>query len=71
MRTSDRKFAGVSYSGGSMECPALKHLLADIKARRGDTVVVYKVDRLTCRLADFARIIEALDARGISFVSTI
>lgn len=49
-----------------MERPALKYLLADIEARRVDTVVVYKVDRLTRRLADFARIIEAFDARGIS-----
>jgi site-specific DNA recombinase len=57
------------YSGGSMERPALKHLLADIEAKKIDTVVVYKVDRLTRSLADFAKIIEAFDARGVSFVS--
>lgn len=57
------------YSGGSMERPALKCLLADIDAKKIDTVVVYKVDRLTRSLADFAKIIEAFDARGVSFVS--
>ncbi|HEV2464485.1 MAG TPA: recombinase family protein [Acidobacteriaceae bacterium] len=57
------------YSGGSMERPALKRLLADIDAKRIDTVVVYKVDRLTRSLADFAKIIEVFDARGVSFVS--
>jgi DNA invertase Pin-like site-specific DNA recombinase len=57
------------YSGGSMERPGLKQLLADIDARKIDTVVVYKVDRLTRSLADFAKIIESFDARGVSFVS--
>src|SRR6186713_786048 len=57
------------YSGGSMERPALQRLLADIKAKRIDTVVVYKVDRLTRSLADFAKIVEVFDARGVSFVS--
>jgi DNA invertase Pin-like site-specific DNA recombinase len=57
------------YSGGSMERPGLKRLMADIKARKIDTVVVYKVDRLTRSLADFAKMVEAFDARGVSFVS--
>lgn len=57
------------YSGGSMERPALRQLLADIDAGKVDTVVVYKVDRLTRSLADFAKIIERLDARQVSFVS--
>ncbi|MBZ5532070.1 MAG: recombinase family protein [Acidobacteriia bacterium] len=57
------------YSGGSMERPALRQLLADIDAGRVDTVVVYKVDRLTRSLADFAKIIERFDARQVSFVS--
>ncbi len=57
------------YSGGSMERPALQHLLADIDAGKVDTVVVYKVDRLTRSLADFAKIIERFDARQVSFVS--
>jgi DNA invertase Pin-like site-specific DNA recombinase len=57
------------YSGGSMERPALKRLLEDIEARKVNIIVVYKVDRLTRSLADFAKIVEALDARGVSFVS--
>jgi site-specific DNA recombinase len=57
------------YSGGSMERPALQQLLADIDAGKIDTVVVYKVDRLTRSLADFAKIIERFDARQVSFVS--
>jgi site-specific DNA recombinase len=57
------------YSGGSMERPALRQLLADIEAGKIDTVVVYKVDRLTRSLADFAKIIERFDARQVSFVS--
>ncbi|MEQ9586826.1 MAG: recombinase family protein [Parvibaculaceae bacterium] len=57
------------YSGGSMDRPALKHLLADIEAGRIDTVVVYKVDRLTRSLSDFARIVDVFDDHGVSFVS--
>jgi hypothetical protein len=52
-----------------MERPALQGLLADIRARRLDIVVVYKVDRLTRALADFARLVEIFDAQGASFVS--
>ncbi len=57
------------YSGGNMERPALKRLLADIAAKRIDVVVVYKVDRLTRALADFAKIVEIFDATAVSFVS--
>jgi site-specific DNA recombinase len=57
------------YSGGSTERPALKRLLADIKSHLIDVVVVYKVDRLTRSLADFAKIVEIFDAAGVSFVS--
>jgi site-specific DNA recombinase len=57
------------YSGGSMERPALKQLLADIDARKIDVVVVYKVDRLTRSLADFARIVQVFDSQNVSFVS--
>ena len=57
------------FSGGSMERPALQRLLADVDAGLIDVVVVYKIDRLTRSLADFARIVERFDARGISFVS--
>ncbi|MCW5760309.1 MAG: recombinase family protein, partial [Phenylobacterium sp.] len=57
------------YSGGSMERPGLKQLMADIARGLVDVVVVYKVDRLTRSLADFAKIVELFDARGVSFVS--
>jgi site-specific DNA recombinase len=57
------------FSGGNMERPALQGLLADIRAGRIDVVVVYKVDRLTRSLADFARLVEIFDAEGVSFVS--
>src|SRR6266481_3415502 len=57
------------YSGGSMERPALKRLLADVAADKINVIVVYKVDRLTRSLADFAKIVEILDAKGVSFVS--
>lgn len=57
------------FSGGTMERPALLQLLADVQARRIRIVVVYKVDRLTRSLADFAKIVEQFDAHGVSFVS--
>ena len=57
------------FSGGSLERPALQMLLADIQARKIDIVVVYKVDRLTRSLADFAKIVEIFDRHGVSFVS--
>ncbi|MDY0039821.1 MAG: recombinase family protein, partial [Desulforhabdus sp.] len=57
------------YSGGNMERPALKQLLEDIEAGKVNMIVVYKVDRLTRSLADFAKIIEHFDKRGVSFVS--
>lgn len=57
------------FSGGNMERPGLKKLLADISAGKIDTVIVYKVDRLTRSLSDFARIVESFDSQGVSFVS--
>src|SRR5438094_3995940 len=57
------------FSGATMDRPALQRLLADITAGRVDTIVVYKIDRLTRSLADFAKIVEIFDARGVSFVS--
>jgi site-specific DNA recombinase len=57
------------FSGGSMVRPALQKLLVDVQARRIDVVVVYKVDRLTRSLADFAKLVETFDANGVSFVS--
>src|ERR1700756_669053 len=57
------------FSGATIDRPALQQLLADLTARRVDIVVVYKIDRLTRSLADFAKIVEILDAKGASFVS--
>jgi DNA invertase Pin-like site-specific DNA recombinase len=57
------------FSGGSIERPALQKLLEDVKRGRVDVIVVYKVDRLTRSLADFAKLVELFDARGVSFVS--
>src|SRR5271163_3766298 len=57
------------FSGGSMERPALQKLLVDVQARRIDVIVVYKVDRQTRSLADFAKLVETFDAHGVSFVS--
>jgi DNA invertase Pin-like site-specific DNA recombinase len=57
------------FSGGSTDRPALQQLLDDIRARRINVIVVYKVDRLTRSLADFAKLVELFDAHGVSFVS--
>jgi len=57
------------FSGGSTERPALQRLLTDIKARKLDIIVVYKVDRLTRSLADFAKLVELFDAHDVFFVS--
>lgn len=57
------------WSGGTMDRPALRQLLADVEAGKVDVIVVYKVDRLTRSLADFAKIVEVLDRRGACFVS--
>src|SRR5438093_5053900 len=58
-----------AFSGASLERPALQRLLADVRAGTIDIVLVYKVDRLTRSLADFARLIELFDAQDVSFVS--
>src|SRR6266550_1992897 len=57
------------YSGGSTDRPDLQRLLEDIRSRKLDVIVVYKVDRLTRSLADFAKLVELFDAHGVSFVS--
>jgi site-specific DNA recombinase len=57
------------YTGGNMERPALKRLLADVAADKVDCIIVYKVDRLSRSLMDFARIIAVLEEHGVSFVS--
>jgi DNA invertase Pin-like site-specific DNA recombinase len=58
-----------AYSGGTMERPALKRLLADIERGRVDIVVVYKIDRLTRSLTDFSKMVEVFERYGVSFVS--
>jgi DNA invertase Pin-like site-specific DNA recombinase len=68
-RALSQHYDDPAYSGGNLDRPALKKLLADIEARRIDVVVVYKIDRLTRSLADFAKLVEAFDARSISFVA--
>ncbi len=57
------------FSGGTVERPALKRLLADVEAGRLDTVVVYRLDRLSRSLVDFGRIHELLEKRGVALVS--
>jgi site-specific DNA recombinase len=57
------------FSGGNLDRPALKHLLSDIDARRVDVVVVYKIDRLSRSLMDFARLVEVFDRNEVTFVS--
>ena len=56
-------------SGGTLERPALKRLLADIEQGRADVVVCYKIDRLSRSLMDFAKLVEAFEARAVTFVS--
>src|SRR6516225_5798486 len=57
------------FTGGNMDRPALKRLLADIEAGKVDCVVIYKVDRLSRSLLDFARMMETFEQHGVSFVS--
>jgi len=66
---ADGHYDDGGYSGGSMERPGLQRLLEEVRAGRIDVVVVYKVDRLTRSLADFAKIVEILDEADASFVS--
>ncbi len=57
------------YSGGTMERPALQRLMDDIRAKRVDIIVVYKIDRMTRSLSDFAKMVEVFDANAVSFVA--
>jgi DNA invertase Pin-like site-specific DNA recombinase len=68
-RALDTPYDDGGFSGGSMERPALKRLLSDIEAGKVDVVVVYKIDRLTRSLADFARMVELFDRHEVTFVS--
>ncbi|HSF96440.1 MAG TPA: recombinase family protein [Thermohalobaculum sp.] len=68
-RPTNGRYDDGGVSGGTLERPALRRLLADIEAGRVNMVVVYKIDRLTRSLADFAKLVERFDAAGCSFVS--
>lgn len=65
----EKEYNDGGYSGGTMERPAFKELMQDIKDDKIDIVVVYKVDRLTRSLMDFSKIIEVFDKHEVSFVS--
>jgi len=66
---SSQRYDDGGFSGGSLERPALQSLLDAVRQRRIEVIVVYKVDRLTRSLADFAKLVELFDAHGVSFVS--
>lgn len=66
--TKDRYDDG-GFSGGTLERPGLTRLLADIESGKVDIILLYKIDRLTRSLSDFAKIVEILDRKGASFVS--
>ena len=68
-KAAKKRYDDGGISGGTMDRPALQDLLADIEAGQVDLVVVYKVDRLTRSLVDFAKIIETFDQKNVSFVS--
>lgn len=68
-RVLPQQYNDPAFSGGNLDRPALKRLLADIEAGKIDVIVVYKIDRLTRSLADFAKLVEAFDARSVSFVA--
>jgi site-specific DNA recombinase len=63
------KYDDGGFSGGDTDRPALQRLLADVRAAKIDVIVVYKVDRLTRSLADFAKLVELFDKHNVSFVS--
>lgn len=68
-RCQPARYDDGGFSGGSLDRPGLQRLLADVRERRFGIIVVYKVDRLTRSLADFAKLVELFDAHGVSFVS--
>ncbi|MFN3297542.1 recombinase family protein [Caldimonas sp.] len=65
----DGSYDDGGFSGGNLDRPGLRRLMADIEAKRVDIVVVYKIDRLTRSLADFAKLVEVFDRNNVSFVS--
>jgi site-specific DNA recombinase len=65
----DDRYDDGGYSGGTLERPALQRLIQDIEARRVDTVICYKIDRLSRSLIDFAKLIDVFEQNGVTFVS--
>src|SRR3981189_3771253 len=63
------QYASGGFTGGDIDRPALQRLLDDVRSGKVDVIVVYKVDRLTRSLADFAKLVELFDRHGVSFVS--
>lgn len=68
-RAVPKRYDDPAYSGGNIDRPAVQRLLKDIEAGLIDVVVVYKIDRLTRSLADFAKLVEVFDAKSVSFVA--
>ena len=68
-RWFESKYDDGGYSGGDTDRPALQRLLGDVRSGKIDVIVVYKVDRLTRSLADFAKLVELFDQHSVSFVS--
>jgi site-specific DNA recombinase len=68
-RALPQRYDDPAYSGGNLDRPALQQLLKDVDAGKVDVIVVYKIDRLTRSLADFAKLVVAFDAKAISFVA--
>lgn len=68
-RVSPRRYDDAAYSGSSLDRPALQQLLVDIASNKIDIVIVYKIDRLTRSLMDFAKLVEQFEAKSVSFVA--
>src|SRR5246127_4368484 len=68
-RVLPNSYDDAAYSGGNLDRPALQKLLKDLEAGQVDVVVVYKIDRLTRSLMDFAKLVELFDAKDVSFVA--
>ncbi|WP_426610521.1 recombinase family protein [Bradyrhizobium sp. McL0616] len=68
-RVLPQQYNDPAYSGGNLDRPALKRLIMDVEAGKVDVVVVYKIDRLTRSLADFAKLVDAFDVKSVSFVA--
>jgi site-specific DNA recombinase len=68
-RVLPTRYDDPAYSGGNLDRPALQRLLKDLRAQMIDVVVVYKIDRLTRSLTDFAKLVETFEAKNVSFVA--